>query len=136
MATPPRADFDPVPPEPQPSPDTRYILVELGKLSSSVAWLIDAIKQNSEKIDALRQDVNGLHIAVHGLEVTGREHECKLDQVAQETKDARQDVNGIRQQLIFVKGMLYAIFGMIALVSFLLGGKVDALMTMIKALAK
>jgi len=101
MATPPRADFDPLPPEPPLSPDTRCILVELGKLSGAVVWLVETVKQHGEKIDALRDDMHGIH--------------RKID---------------------IVKGMLYAVLGMIALASLLLGGKFEALTAVIKALAK
>jgi len=136
MATPPRADFDPVPPEPQASPDTRYILVELGKLSASVGWLVDAVKRNGEKNDALRQDFNGVQIAVHGLEMTAHERETKLDHVTQDTKNLRQDVNRIRQQLIFIKGMLYAIVGVLVLGGFLLSSKGDTIISLLRALPK
>jgi hypothetical protein len=47
MATSPRADFDPTPPEPLLSPDTRYSLVELGK-----------------KFEALHQDVRDIQLLI------------------------------------------------------------------------
>src|ERR1700757_2688156 len=101
MSIPPQVESAASPVEPPLSAETRYLLVEVGKLSASVAWLIGEVKQLKENYESLRRDVNV-----------------------------------IQAQITFVKGILFAMVGMGLVGGYLFNGKIDAVIALMRTLAK
>ena len=77
-----------------PTSDIRFVMVEVGKLSSAVERLIADVKSQGEKVDAMRH------------------------------------------QITFVKGGLYVFAGVMAVATYLLSAKWDAILLAIKTFTK
>ncbi len=56
--SPPSSQHQGYPKDYYPTPDIRFVLVEIGKLSSNMERLISDVKSQSEKLDAVRHQVS------------------------------------------------------------------------------
>ena len=121
-SAPPREFPSVTPQDLHPTSDIRFVMVEIAKLSSSVERLIDDVKVQGEKLDAVRIQTSS------------------IDRLVTDVKSQSEKLDVVRHQITYVKGgikVAVVVLGLLGAIGTLfLTGKLNAILASVAEVSK